>query len=363
MKLFNIVGARPQIIKSAAISRAIKKHNEIDEFVIHSGQHYDTNMSEVFFNEMGIPKPSINLKVGSGSHGLQTAKMLTGFEEQMILEKPDVVLVYGDTNSTLAAALAASKLQIPVAHVEAGLRSFNKNMPEEINRILTDNVSTLLFTPTETGLKNLKREGFDINQKSEWTNNQPGVFNFGDVMFDNTLYYRNVANDKYDRKKKDYILLTVHRDFNTDDKEKLTSIINAIEDIAIREQIDVIFPAHPRVRIKLKEFGISCKNITLIEPVSFLEMTFLESNASYIITDSGGVQKEAFFMQKPCVVLREETEWVEIVDSGEAILTGSVSEKILNAFQVLKDKTTHTFNNFYGNGSAADQILDVLLRL
>ncbi|MFW5793814.1 MAG: non-hydrolyzing UDP-N-acetylglucosamine 2-epimerase [Bacteroidota bacterium] len=368
MKLFNIVGARPQIIKSAAISRAIKQHaNTIHEIVIHSGQHYDENMSAVFFKEMGIPEPKINLNIGSCSHAEQTARMMVGFENYMLQEKPDAVLVYGDTNSTLAAALAAAKIHIPLAHVEAGLRSYNKSMPEEINRIMTDHVSSLLFTPTKTAYENLQKEGFKLKSDEPFSIDNPGIFNVGDVMYDNTMYFKKIAAQKYKLKdfklRKPFALLTIHRNFNTDNIQNLNNILQAIEEIATKENMPFVFPVHPRVRARLKANNIQLNNIHVIDPVSFLQMTFLEANAEIIATDSGGVQKEAFFMGKACIVLREETEWVEIIKSGNAMLAGAKKQKIVDAYHKLIHKQNLVFNNFYGNAHASESILEVLQHL
>ena len=344
INLLTIIGARPQIIKAAAISRAVKNQysDKIKEFILHTGQHYDENMSNVFFGQLGIPQPHYNLNVGSGKHGEQTAKMIAGIEKVLLKDKITAVLIYGDTNSTLAAAVAASKLHIPVVHVEAGLRSFNKRMPEEINRIMSDHVSTLLFSPTKIGLDNLLNEGFK-QFEGKYTADNPGIYHCGDVMYDNSLYFSEVADkdatviQKESLDGVDFILSTIHRPANTDNKEKLTSIFTALLEIA-KDKL-IILPLHPRTASLLEEnldadvFEKVKKenNIRIIDPVSFLDMIALEKNASMIITDSGGVQKEAYFFKKPCIILRPQTEWVEIVENGNASIVGSETEKILEA--------------------------------
>ena len=324
-KIITIVGARPQIIKSSAISRAISTHfeNELTEIIVHTGQHYDENMSSVFFNEMKIPQPNYNLNVGSGSHGKQTARMLEGLEEIFITEKPDAVLVYGDTNSTIAGALAATKIFIPVVHVEAGLRSYNKAMPEEINRIACDHMSTLLFTPTIFGIQNLKKEGFSSVTSKKASANHPHIYHCGDIMYDNSLHFSSVSDQKStfleDHKltSNDFILCTVHRDSNTDIKENLESIFSALLAIAENSELKIVLPLHPRTKAKLKEqlnseLLESIENsefIQIIPPAGFIDIIALEKNARMIITDSGGLQKEAFFFEKPCLILRPQTEW------------------------------------------------------
>ncbi len=334
MKIISIVGARPQFIKVAPVSRAIVELNKkegreiIRDILIHTGQHYDYEMSEIFFKELEIKEPDYHLGVGSGSHGYQTGEMLRKLEEVLMKEKPDIVMVYGDTNSTLAGALAASKLHIRVAHVEAGLRSFNRAMPEEINRVLTDHISDLLFCPTETAVKNLHNEGI-----------VKGVYNVGDVMHDSILFNVKIAEKKSGILKelnlmngssvKDYALATVHRQENTDDPEKLSSIFDALSEIASK-QMRVILPMHPRTRRCLGSSSLY-DSITIIKPVSYLDMLLLEKNAKMILTDSGGVQKEAYFFKVPCITLREETEWVETVESGWNVLAGRDGKKIIEA--------------------------------
>lgn len=350
MKILTVVGARPQFIKLAPVSTALRTF--ANEIIIHTGQHYDSSMSEVFFRELGIPKPNYNLNIGSKGHGEQTGLMLTEIEKLIIKEKPDCVLVYGDTNSTLAGALAASKLHVPVAHVEAGLRSFNKKMPEEINRILTDHVSKLLFVPTKVGLNNLHSEGINKN-----------VFQVGDVMYDAVLQNVERASEaftlqKYEVNTKDYILLTLHRAENTDNEQRMRNIVEGLKQIKHK----IIWPIHPRTKKYLEQYRIDLKllkHIQVIEPVGYLEMLFLMKNAIRIITDSGGVQKEAYFVSTPCVTLREETEWVETVEFGVNKLVGSNSESISdfgNNFSV--DFTNKP--NLYGDGKASEEIAKII---
>ena len=371
-RIITIVGARPQIIKSSAISRAIKEvfSQNLEEIIVHTGQHYDENMSKVFFDEMGIPMPNYNLNVGSGSHGAQTARMIEGLEEIFLKEKPTAILVYGDTNSTIAGALAASKIHIPVIHVEAGLRSFNKAMPEEVNRIACDHMSTLLFTPTSTGFDNLKREGFDLESTSKATVNSPRVYHCGDVMFDNSLYFSTVSDEKsiilekIGVKADEYILSTIHRDSNTDISENLEAIFKALLQIQKDSNLSIVLPIHPRTRGKMKEQLSSdlFKEIEenpffkIIDPAGFLDIIALEKNSKMIITDSGGLQKEAYFFQKPCIILRPQTEWVEIVENGNALLAEANFDKIINSFEILNSKTNYTYPSLYGNGKAAEFI-------
>jgi UDP-GlcNAc3NAcA epimerase len=370
-KIITIIGARPQIIKSAAISRAIKNHfsNTMVEKIVHTGQHYDENMSKVFFEELEIPLPNHNLNVGSGSHGVQTAKMIEGLEEIFITEKPDGVLVYGDTNSTIAGALAAAKIHIPVIHVEAGLRSFNKLMPEEINRISCDHMSTLLFTPTVSGLDNLKNEGFNLNNKTA-SINTPCVYHCGDVMYDNSLYFSNISDEKSSIlnqigvQSNNYILSTIHRDGNTDIAKNMESIFQALLDIQINSGLSIVLPIHPRTRNKMKEqlsselySNIQENNhFKIIDPAGFIDIIALEKNSKMIVTDSGGLQKESYFFEKPCIILRPQTEWVEIVNNGNAILVEADYDKIMMAFDLFSNKTDFTYPTFYGDGKASEFI-------
>lgn len=370
-KVITIIGARPQIIKASAISRAIREAftGQLKEVIVHTGQHYDENMSKLFFEELDIPYPGYNLNVGSGSHGIQTGKMLEGLEQIFNTEQPDAVIVYGDTNSTIAGALAAAKLHIPVIHIEAGLRSFNKKMPEEINRIATDHMSTLLFTPTKTGLDNLKNEGFNINPGDSVTIDTPAVYHCGDIMYDNSLYFSAISNEKstilsdLGIEKENFILCTIHRDANTDDKEKLGAVFEALLEIQELSGKKIVLPLHPRTKGKLKDIDADTyqkinenKSLIVTEPVGFLDVIALEKNASVIITDSGGLQKEAYFFKKPCIILRPQTEWVEIVENGNALLADADKKKIVAAFNQLTKKNDFTYPPFYGDGKAAQFI-------
>jgi len=374
MKILTIIGARPQIIKAAALSRTIKNHfaKSIQEIIVHTGQHYDNNMSQVFFDELGIPTPDYNLEVGSASHGLQTAQMISGIEEILEKEKPDYIVLYGDTNSTLAGAIAASKIHIPVVHIEAGLRSFNKSMPEEINRIVCDHVSSLLFTPTKTGYQNLLNEGFKEN-KSPFTVDNVGIFHCGDVMYDNSLFFADVAEDKtsilpdLNLLNKAFILATIHRDHNTDNPVRLHAIFEALLEITVEKKIQVVLPLHPRTKKKMETLPVELSKrikansyIYVIPPVSFLEMIVLEKNAKLIITDSGGVQKEAYYFHKPCVILRPETEWVEIIEAGTGILADADKEKIKEAVNQLLYKNFE-FPAIFGDGHVAEFICQTLI--
>jgi UDP-GlcNAc3NAcA epimerase len=383
MKIVTIIGARPQIIKAAALSRAIQNHysDRIHEVIVHTGQHYDDNMSQVFFDELGIPKPDYNLHVGSASHGVQTAKMIEGIEKILMDEKPDYIVLYGDTNSTLAGAVAASKIHVPVAHIEAGLRSFNKSMPEEINRIVCDHCSTLLFTPTKAGLENLRREGFSIDESGPSTGSgtsvptidNPKVYHCGDIMYDNSLHFANIAEEKtdiiqrLDLAGKPFILATIHRDSNTDHPERLSAIFRAL--IQLSKECQVVLPLHPRTNKLLKtnldedlqKQIFSSPDIKLIPPVSFLEMIALERHAQLVMTDSGGVQKEAYFFKKPCIILRPETEWVEIVETGNAILADADESRIMQAWQHFKVNPPTSFPEIFGDGHAAEFMLEQIL--
>jgi UDP-GlcNAc3NAcA epimerase len=360
MKIITIIGARPQFIKAATVSRAIsklqarKKQPPIEEKILHTGQHYDDNMSRVFFEQMCIPEPHYNLGIGSGTHGMMTGQMLGRIEEVLMAEAPDWVLVYGDTNSTLAGALAAAKLNIPVAHVEAGLRSFNRRMPEEVNRLLTDHISQMLFVPTNNAIENLKKEGITR-----------GVIHSGDVMLDAFSLYKEKAADAsrilddLGLSSKRFYLATIHRQENTEDKNRLSSIFKALEHIATGES-PVILPLHPRTRKKLNQGGIgiaSNKNMQIIEPVGYLDMIQLECAASLIFTDSGGVQKEACFAKVPCVTLRDETEWIETTEAGVNLLAGADTAAIIAAHEKAKNVRFNLKNRLYGNGNAAEIII------
>jgi UDP-GlcNAc3NAcA epimerase len=380
IKLINIVGTRPQIIKASAISRAIKNHfpDKIKEIFLHTGQHYDKELSQVFFDELEIRRPDYNLGVGSARHGRQTSMMITGIEDMLLKEKPDCVLLYGDTNSTLAGAIAASKLHFPVIHIEAGLRSFNKNMPEELNRILTDHSSTLLFAPTDAAFKNLMYEGFRPENSPPYSINNPKIYLSGDIMFDNTLFFASLAETKkasflstLSVERDDFILVTIHRDTNTDDISRLEIIMKTLKSLAEEYSIKFIMPLHPRTVISLKTSLASlynelreCDFIRIIPPVSFLEMTMLEKNSRMIITDSGGVQKESHFFKKPCLVLREETEWVELVRNGTTVLVDADADKIRQEFErLLKNNSNLEYPGFYGDGKTAEFILKEILMI
>jgi UDP-GlcNAc3NAcA epimerase len=360
--MVTIVGARPQFIKAASVSRAIQKHNEehqahIREVMVHTGQHYDENMSQVFFDELEIREPDYNLGVGSGSHGKMTGMMLEKIEEVLLKEKPDVALVYGDTNSTLAGALAAAKLHIPVGHVEAGLRSFNRQMPEEINRVLTDHVSAFLFCPTDTAANNLKKEGMT-----------EGVFKVGDVMFDSFLFNKKLAEKKsmilseLGLRPKSYCLVTVHREENTTNGKRLRGIFEAFNQLATQD-CPFIAPLHPRTRKVLDELEgdrLRGTHVRILEPVSYLDMILLESHAKMILTDSGGVQKEAYFAETPCITLREETEWVELVQHGHNIIAGCSPEGICGAYGDMVERSVQREQDLYGGGRASQEIIGIL---
>ena len=423
MKILTILGARPQFIKAGSVSRAIALHNNqvasleslfssedsknqklqtknqelITEIIVHTGQHYDANMSDIFFDEMQIPKPNYFLGIGGKSHGAMTGQMIEKIEEVALKENPDWIMVYGDTNSTLAGAIVASKLHIKLAHIEAGLRSFNMKMPEEVNRILTDRVSTILFCPTDTAMKNLKAEGFPFTLT---TNHQQLITNVGDVMQDGAMFYRHLAkmpkevsslwslvssedskNQKLQTvnqklKTKNYILCTIHRAENTDDETRLRSIFEALNEIAKEKQI--ILPLHPRTKkllenLQTKNQKLLTKNLTIIDPVGYLEMVWLIDNCDLVMTDSGGLQKEAYFFEKQCITLRDETEWVELVECGANRLVGADKEKIVSSYQLLvssenskndelKTKNQKLQTNLYGGGKASENIIKELLR-
>jgi UDP-GlcNAc3NAcA epimerase len=361
MKILTIVGARPQFIKAAAVSRVIRKNysKQIREVIVHTGQHHDENMSQVFFDQLDIPRPDFNLEIAGGGHGQMTGRMLEAIEQVILSEKPDWVLVYGDTNSTLAGALAASKLHIPVAHVEAGLRSFNMRMPEEINRILTDRVSTRLFCPTETAVQNLRNEGVE-----------EGVHQVGDVMYDVALYYGERARseskilDTLNLKEKGFALATCHRAENTDVARNLEQILSALSEIN-SGHLPVILSLHPRTRNKVKEYGLErfLASLNVTEPLPFLDMIALEQASRVILTDSGGVQKEAFFHRVSCVTMREETEWTETVDLGGNVLAGADAAKIASAFKkaLLEPRSATERTQPYGAGCSAESILEHMI--
>lgn len=361
MKLVTIIGARPQFIKAAPFSEVFRKEN--DEVLVHTGQHYDTNMSDVFFEELGIPKPEYHLGVGSGSHGLQTGRMLEKIEEIILKESPDGLLVYGDTNSTLAGALAASKLHIPVFHVEAGLRSYNKFMPEEQNRVLTDHISDLLLCPTQTAVDNLKKEGITA-----------GVINTGDIMYDTVNRNIEFSNSRYSNgvwlnelklensnipiiKEKEYYLTTIHRAENTNDPNKLREIFAAFEKL----DKPVLLPLHPRTRKLIDGLGINLSNTILINPVGYLLMLYLTANAYMVVTDSGGLQKEAYFLGTPCTTLRDQTEWVETLENGWNMLSPIDVNKILESVTRKLDCLSHPQPLLFGDGNATERICKAIL--
>lgn len=356
MKILTIIGARPQFIKAATVSRVVAELDNVTEVIVHTGQHFDTNMSDVFFEEMGIPKPDYQLNIASLSHGAMTGRMLEEIEKLIQKETPDWVLVYGDTNSTLAGALAASKLHIKVAHVEAGLRSFNMQMPEEQNRILTDRLSSILFCPTETALANLEKEGYKATETK--------MLNIGDVMLDAAKFYRAKAKKPTHLSEsitQSFVLATIHRAENTDNIEKLTNIVNALN--KLHSYIPVVLPLHPRTRNILAKAKLTL-DVKIIEPVGYLEMIYLLERCKFITSDSGGVQKEAYFFNKHCLIIREETEWTELVDVGANIIVGTDTTKILDeSLKILRsEEISSTFGqNFYGNADAAESILNELM--
>ena len=372
-RILTIIGARPQIIKSAALSRAVREAqaHDIEECLLHTGQHYDANMSGAFFTELGIPMPDYQLGVGSGSHGAQTARMIAGIEEVLSQQPFDGVVVYGDTNSTLAGAVAAAKLHVPVFHVEAGLRSFNMAMPEEQNRIVCDHLSSICFAPTATAVENLRREGLMDVKVSFAGGKDRRVVLSGDVMYDNSLYYATQAAARCDvmqrlgLEQQRFVLVTIHRDYNTDDPCRLTAIFKALLEIAGRGDVELVVPLHPRTRALLdKNLAAEVLKqlrqtdaIRLMAPVSFFEMIELERHAQVVMTDSGGVQKEAFFYERPCVILRSETEWTELVEHGAAVVANADCEGIVAAYDTLKSHEVK-FPPLFGDGHAAEHILE-----
>lgn len=378
LRLLTVIGARPQIIKAAAISRAVaaRAAGEVIETLLHTGQHYDANMSQVFFDELGIPRADIELGVGSGPHGVQTARMIEGIERALLEHKPDVVLLYGDTNSTLAGSVAAAKLHVPVAHVEAGLRSFNKSMPEEINRIVCDHCSTWLFCPTSTAVANLEREGFSSDPIQQPTADRPSVLLSGDVMYDNSTHFARLAEQRstilrdLGLTSEGFLLATVHRDNNTDDAVRLTAILAGLLDMHAAHGLPVVLPLHPRTRKRLDELVsadlrhrvLVNEGIRIIPPVGFLDMIALERHARLVVTDSGGVQKEAYFFARPCVILRPETEWVELVEHGQAVLADADPDRIRTAAASFLKNSMPACPPLFGDGRAAERIIEELLR-
>lgn len=352
-KILTILGARPQFIKAGSFSRAISNYEEIEEIIVHTGQHYDENMSDVFFKEMQIPRPNYLLGIGGKNHGAMIGQMIEKIEEIAIKENPDWVIVFGDTNSTLAGSIVASKLNFKLAHIEAGLRSFNMNMPEEVNRILTDRVSNILFCPTDIAVKNLKNEGYGkFNSK---------IVKSGDVMLDGAIFYNKLAVKPNIETEEKFILCTIHRAENTNDEKRLRSIFKALKEIAKDRQ--VILPIHPRTKNVIEKLELCTDNLTIIQPVGYLEMVWLIKNCTLVMTDSGGLQKEAYFFKKQCITLRDETEWVELVESGANVLVGANEKKILNAAKEVSIFNPDNFNNYlYGNGNASKIIIDEIIK-
>jgi UDP-GlcNAc3NAcA epimerase len=370
-KILTVVGARPQFVKAAVVSREMLKHQDcFQEVIVHTGQHYDANMSQVFFDEMQIPQPDYHLEIGGGNHGEMTGKMLIKIEEVLLKEKPDIVLVYGDTNSTLAGALAAVKLHVPVAHVEAGLRSYNRVMPEEHNRVLTDHVSDWLFCPTQTAVNNLLSEGFSANGQRTTDNgqrsSQPKVVMTGDVMLDAFLFYSKISDQKsaiikdLQLENKDFVLCTIHRAENTDNPDRLDSILSALKEIS--EEKTIVLPLHPRTKKILEHRALNTEHraLKIIDPVSYFDMIQLLKHSQLVMTDSGGVQKEAFFAKSPCVTLREETEWVELVDQGHNKVVGSQKDTIISGYHEMLTCKADFDKNLYGTGSAGFKIIENL---
>lgn len=376
-KILTVIGARPQIIKAAALSRAIQGQfaPQLQEVLVHTGQHYDENMSAVFFAELGMPQPAYNLAVGSGSHGQMTAAMLSGLEEILITEQPQAVVIYGDTNSTIAAALAAAKIHIPVVHIEAGLRSFNKAMPEEINRIAADHMSTMLFVPTQAGMANLAKEGFGLQHHKRATIDTPNVYHSGDIMYDNSLYFARKSQtesqilSQLDLVPEQFILCTIHRDSNTDNPIALQAIFEALLVLIDQSGLNIVLPIHPRTKNKIEQllsaaFQQRIKDtpkLQITAPAGFLDMIALEQNAKLIVTDSGGVQKEAYFFAKPCVILRDQTEWVEVIAAGAAILSGAHTQNIIAAANHLLKTPITTDKRIFGDGHAAEFICQKII--
>lgn len=352
IKILTVVGARPQFVKASMISTAIEQLDDVSEFLVHTGQHFDSEMNDIFFEQMGIPLPDVNLGVQSSLHGEMTAMMLKRLEELMIGNKPDKVLVYGDTNSTLAGALAASKLHVPIVHVEAGLRSFNMKMPEEVNRVITDRLSQYLLCPTDTAVKNLENEGFDSMPVM--------ISNVGDVMQDVAFKYSAKAfcpDSLLGVKSDGFVLATLHRAENTDSREKLFEIVTALNEI--HSETPVVLPVHPRTAQKLKVFDLKCE-FRIIPPVSYFEMLWLLENCSLVMTDSGGLQKEAYFFRRPCVTLRDETEWTELVELGVNRLVGSSFPAIINGVESMLGVSFKSKSSLYGGGKAVQRIVKIL---
>ena len=353
MKILTVIGARPQFIKAATVSRVVSKTEGVSEVIVHTGQHFDANMSDIFFEEMEIPKPDYHFAINGLSHGAMTGQMLEKIEEVILKEKPDWVLVYGDTNSTIAGALAASKLHVKVAHVEAGLRSFNMGMPEEQNRILTDRISTVLFCPTEQAVENLHSEGYK--------NIDIDIQNVGDVMYDAASFYAQSSSEKasLDKINGDFVLVTCHRAENTDDPERLKGIVESLNEI--NKTVKVILPIHPRTKKVMEKLGLNFTFDT-IAPVGYFDMVELLKGCKFVVTDSGGLQKEAYFFDKPCLTMRDETEWVELVKNGVNTLVGADKNKILKSFEEIMNKEVSFPKGLYGDANAAEKIVEYLFK-
>jgi UDP-GlcNAc3NAcA epimerase len=376
MKIVTIIGARPQFIKAAVVSRAISDLNkqittnplpEINEVIVHTGQHYDRNMSDVFFEEMDIPKPDYFLDINGLSHGAMTGQMLEKIESVLIEEKPDIVMVYGDTNTTLAGALAAAKLHIAIAHVEAGLRSFNRKMPEEINRVLTDHTAEFLFCPTGQSIENLKAEGISTKEKASGNKysysgtHSSHVCLVGDVMLDAAMYYQEYARKPSIALPDKFVLATIHRAENTDNLDRLKSIFDGFDKIG--REVPILLPLHPRTRQQVEVHDLKAADlIKIIDPVSYFEMIYLLENCTLVMTDSGGLQKEAFFFKKPCITLRDETEWVELVEHGFNLLAGAETQRIYDAYKTIVEENLDFSIDLYGDGKAGERVVDILIR-
>lgn len=351
MKLLTVVGARPQFIKAAALSCRLKDYSEISEVIVHTGQHYDKNMSKVFFEELSIPKPKYVLNSGGKSHGEMTGYQLIEIEKIILLENPDYIIVYGDTNSTLAGALAAVKLHIPIVHIESGLRSFNTRMPEEINRILTDKISSFLFCPSKIAVENLNNEGFNTLQSN--------IYQVGDIMYDSIKLFSSLVNLNFDRTSP-YALCTIHRQENTNDVYRLNAIFSGLNDIS--NEIKIKLPLHPRTKNHLNSLNIQLsENIEILEPQSYINFIGLMKDCEIILSDSGGIQKEAYFLQKNCIVLRDETEWIELLESKNNIIAGANRYKIVKAFQERSKLNKNFSSPLYGDGNSAEKIIEILI--
>lgn len=377
IKLLTIIGARPQIIKAAAISRAIKNNftSQINEVIVHTGQHYDENMSKVFFTELEVPKEKYNLQIGSGNHADQTARMMIEINKVVEIEKPDALLLYGDTNSTLAACLVAIKIHLPVIHVEAGVRFYKKHYPEEVNRIICDHMSSMLFVPSDAGMDSLQKEGFNLTLPEKASTDWPAVFRCGDIMYDNTLFFMDKVEhmpdsvfDRHQLPTSNYVLATMHRPSNVDSHQTLSNILRAFKTIIEQHKKSIILPLHPRTKHIIEQDKdlktlLQVNGLCTIPPVSFLDMVRLEKYADLVITDSGGVQKEAYFMKKPALIMLDETPWSELVDTGNALLTGSDYDKICQGSNhFLGSGKQLDFVPLYGDGKASEFICSQIIK-